>query len=70
MDREFKRGDVVYLRDYPMGNPLNVHGKIVGFLPGDYYNVMLSNGMNEGKIYRYKAWSLIRGKDVERDKDW
>lgn len=53
-----------------MGNPLNVHGKVVGFLPGDYYNVMLSNGMNEGKIYRYKAWSLIREKDVEREKNW
>ena len=66
MDREFNRGDKVYIRDFPWGKPLNITGKIVGFLPNDSYNVMLSSGMNEGKIVNFKSWSLIREKDVRR----
>ena len=66
MDREFYRGDEVFVRDFPWGKPLNVAGKIVGFLPNDRYNVMLSSGMNEGKIVAFQSWSLIRKKDVER----
>ena len=66
MDREFNRGDEVFIRDFPWGKPLNVIGKIVGFLPNDHYNVMLSNGLNEGKIVTFKSWSLIRKKDVRR----
>ena len=66
MDREFERGDEVYLRDYPLGKPVNIFGKIVGFLPNDYYNVLLMNGLNEGRITKYRAWSLIRKKDVRR----
>ena len=66
MDREFNRGDEVFIRDFPWGKPLNVSGKIVGFLPNDKYNVVLSSGMNEGKIVAFQSWSLIRKKDVER----
>ena len=66
MDREFERGDEVFVRDYPYGKPMNIFGKIVGFLPDDCYNVMLSNGLNEGKITMYRSWSLIRKKDVDR----
>ena len=70
MDREFNRGDEVYIRDFPLGKPLNVSGKIVGFISGDQYNVKLSSGLNEGKIVTFRSWSLIRKKDVKRDKNW
>ena len=66
MDREFNRSDEVCLRDYPLGKPTNIYGKIVGILPNDYYNVLLLNGLNEGRITRYKSWSLIRKEDVRR----
>jgi|APSaa5957512535_1039671.scaffolds.fasta_scaffold940412_1 hypothetical protein len=66
MDREFDRSEEVCLRDYPLGKPTNIYGKIVGFLPNDYYNVLLLNGLNEGRITRYKSWSLIGKKDVGR----
>lgn len=66
MDREYDRGDEVYIRDFPWGKPLNIFGKIVGFLPSDCYNVMLCSGLNEGKIVAFNAWSLIRKKDVRR----
>tara|TARA_Y100001973_G_C4927518_1_gene199375 strand:- start:60 stop:293 length:234 start_codon:yes stop_codon:yes gene_type:complete len=66
MDREFNRGDEVFVRDYPYGKPLNIFGKVVGFLPDDCYNVMLGNGLNAGKITKYRSWSLIRKKDVRR----
>lgn len=66
MDREFNRGDEVYLRDFPLGKPTNIRGKIVGFLPNDYYNVLLMSGLNEGKITKYRSWSLIREKYVRR----
>lgn len=66
MDREFDRADKVYVRDYPLGRPTNIIGEIVGFLPNDYYNVLLLNGLNEGRITRYKSWSLIRKEDVRR----
>ena len=66
MDREFDRGDEVFVRDYPYGKPMNIFGKIVGFLPDDCYNVMLANGFNAGKITMYRSWSLIRKKDVRR----
>ena len=66
MDREFNRGDEVFIRDFPWGKPLNVSGKVVGFLPNDRYNVVLSSGFNEGKIVTFESWSLIRKKDVRR----
>ena len=69
MGREFNRGDEVFVRDYPYGKPLSIFGKIVGFLPDDCYNVMLGNGLNAGKITKYKAWSLIRKKDVRREEE-
>ena len=60
MNREFDIGDKVYLRDYPWGKPLNIFGKIVGFLNRERYNVLLSNGINAGTIRPFKEWSLIR----------
>jgi len=66
MEREFERGEEVFIRDFPLGKALNIQGKIVGFLPGDYYNVLLMTGLNEGKIHKFKSWSLVREKDVER----
>ena len=66
MDREFDRGEEVFIRDFPWGRPINVSGKVVGFLPNDRYNVLLNSGMNEGKIITFESWSLIRKKDVRR----
>ncbi len=66
MDKDFEIGEEVYLRDFPMGRPLNVHGKIVGYVKPDYYNVMLRSGLNSGQIKKFKSWSLIREKDVRR----
>ena len=66
MDREFNRGDEVFVRDFPWGKPLNVTGKVIGYLSNDRYNVILNSGMNEGKIVAFQSWSLIRKKDVER----
>ncbi len=66
MDREYNRGDEVFIRDFPWGKPLNITGKVVGFVSNDTYNVMLRSGMNEGKIVAFKSWRLIRKKDVRR----
>jgi len=60
MDRKFSIGEKVYLRDYPWGKPLNIHGKVVGYLGQDYYNVLLSNGLNAGTIKPFKEWGLIK----------
>ena len=57
---DFVRGDKVWIRDYPLGRPLNVHGKVVGCLSNDYYNVLIESGLQEGKIVRYKSWSLMK----------
>lgn len=58
--REYNVGDKVYLRDYPWGRPLNVFGKVVGYLNKESYNVLLLNGVNAGTIRPFKEWSLIK----------
>lgn len=58
MERVYNIGEKVYLRDYPWGRPLNIFGKVVGFLGNDRYNVLLSNGINAGTIRPFKEWSL------------
>ena len=55
---DFKRGDIVSVRDYPFGRPLNVRGRVVGILKNDNYNVLIEEGINEGKIIKYKYWKL------------
>ncbi len=42
-----------------MGRPLNISGTVVGVLSNDYYNVLMDNGLNEGKILKFKFWSLV-----------
>ena len=64
---EFERGDVVYIRDFPFGKPTRVSGKVVGVLHGEYYNILLTNGLNQGTIIAYKNYQLIREKDVPRE---
>jgi len=56
---DFKKGDKVFIRDFPFGKPLNVHGEIVGVLKGDFYNVRMTTGLSEGKILKYKYWKLL-----------
>ena len=60
MDRAFEVGQKVYLRDYPWGKPLNIFGKIVGYINKDTYNVLLSNGINAGTIRPFREWSLTK----------
>lgn len=57
---EIHKGDQVWIRDYPLGRPLSIYGKVVACLGNDYYNVLLLTGMNEGKIKKYKSWSLSK----------
>ena len=59
MSENFKRGDLVWVRDYPFGRPLNIRGKVVGVMSGDYYNVLIENGLHEGQIKKYKFWKLL-----------
>ncbi len=64
---DFERGDVVYIRDFPFGKPTRINGKVVGILHGEYYNILLTNGLNQGTIIAYKSYQLIRQKDVPRE---
>tara|TARA_B100000686_G_C16732637_1_gene941650 strand:+ start:1066 stop:1260 length:195 start_codon:yes stop_codon:yes gene_type:complete len=64
MKKEFTKGDKVFIRDFPLGNPTNVRGKIVGVLPKDLYNVLLETGWNEGKIRPFKFWKLIKVSEI------
>ena len=56
---DYQKGDKVYITDYPLGRPLNISGTVVGVLSNDYYNVLMDNGLNEGKILKFKYWSLV-----------
>ena len=64
-ERDFDRGEIVYIRDYPLGRPLNVFGKIVGFLSSDSYNVHLMSGLQEGNIIAYHTWKLMSEKEAK-----
>ena len=64
---DFERGDIVYIRDFPFGKPTRIYGKVVGILHGEYYNILLTSGMNQGTIIAYKSYQLIREKDVPRE---
>ena len=55
---DFRKGQLVFVRDFPLGRPTNIKGRIVGILSGDFYNVLMISGLNEGKIMRYKSWKL------------
>ena len=61
---DFERGDIVYIRDFPFGKPTKIKGRVVGVLHGEYYNVFLTNGLNEGTIIAYKNYQLIHRKEV------
>ena len=61
-EEDLKKGDYVYITDFPHGRPINAAGKIVAALGGDFYNVLMDVGLNEGKIIKFKYWSLIKCK--------
>lgn len=61
---DFERGDIVHIRDFPFGRATRIKGKVVGTLPNEHYNILLTNGLNEGRIVKYKSYNLIRRKDV------
>ena len=63
----FERGDIVYIRDFPFGKPTRINGKVVGVLRGEYYNILLTNGLNQGTIIAYKGYQLIDERDVHID---
>ena len=52
---DFERGDIVYVRDFPFGKPTRIYGKVVGILHGEYYNVLLTNGLNQDTIIAYQT---------------
>jgi hypothetical protein len=64
-EREFNRGEIVFIRDYPMGKPLMVHGSVVGFVGKDKYNIKMLNGLQEGNIVLYDSWRLISEKEAK-----
>tara|TARA_S200000501_G_scaffold40106_2_gene32718 strand:+ start:5224 stop:5472 length:249 start_codon:yes stop_codon:yes gene_type:complete len=64
---DFERGDIVYIRDFPFGKPTRIYGKVVGILHGEYYNILLTNGLNQDTIIAYQSYQLIREKDVPRE---
>ena len=64
---DFERGDIVYIRDFPFGKPTRIYGKVVGILHGEYYNILLTNGLNQGTIIAYQSYQLIRKKDVPHE---
>ena len=64
---DFERGDIVHIRDFAFGKPTKIKGKVVGSLHGDYYNILLTNGLNEGTIIAYKGYQLIDERDVHID---
>ena len=55
---DFRKGDKVFIRDYPFGKPLRLYGTVVGILSDEYYNVKLESGLCTGDIKRYKYWKL------------
>ena len=67
MEEGFKRGDKVFIRDYPFGNPTNVSGIVVGILKKDFYNVKLESGLNEGKIVSFKYWKLLKLAEISEN---
>jgi len=67
MEEGFKRGDKVFIRDYPFGNPTNVSGIVVGILKKDFYNVKLESGLNEGKIVPFKYWKLLKLAEISEN---
>jgi|GEM_PF-3695016 hypothetical protein len=64
-EREFITGQIVFLRDYPYGKPLNLFGKVVGYIGIDRYNIVMMNGLQEGSVVSYKEWRLISERDTE-----
>ena len=56
---DFKKGDEVWILDYPFGRPLDIKGIIVGSNGKEHYNVRIKNGLMEGDIKKYKYWSLF-----------
>lgn len=61
---DFKKGETVFIRDFALGRASRIHGKVVGLLPNDYYNILLTSGLNEGNIIRYKSFNLIKKEDT------
>jgi len=64
---DFGRGDIVHVRDFAFGKPTRIRGRVVGVLHGEYYNILLTNGLNEGTIIAYKNYQLIDERDVPND---
>ena len=59
---EYRKGDRVFIRDYPFGNPI-----IVGILKSDVYNVKLESGYNEGRILPFKYWKLLTISEISEN---
>lgn len=56
---DLKKGDEVWILDFPFGKPLNIRGTIVGKVDEEHYNVLIDNGLMEGDVIKYKYWKLF-----------
>tara|TARA_B000000609_G_C23832458_1_gene168684 strand:+ start:238 stop:441 length:204 start_codon:yes stop_codon:yes gene_type:complete len=56
---DLKKGDEVWILDYPFGKPLDIKGVVVGMVGNEHYSVLIKNGLMEGDIKKYKYWSLF-----------
>mgnify|MGYP001186852196 CR=1 FL=1 len=56
---DLKKGDEVWILDYPFGKPLDIKGVVVGTVGSEHYNILIKNGLMEGDIKKYKYWSLF-----------
>ena len=64
---DFRRDDLVVIRDYPFGKKTKIKGVVVGILGGDYYNVLIKNGLSEGKIIKFKYWKIEKDEELKED---
>ena len=56
---DLKKGDEVWILDFPFGKPLNIRGTVVGKVGENHYNILIGNGLMEGNIVKYKYWKLF-----------
>ena len=64
-EKDFNRGETVFVRDYPMGRPLMIYGTVVGYVGQNKYNIKMLNGLQEGNIVLYDGWRLISEKEAK-----
>ena len=65
MTEDYYKGQEVYIRDRSLGKATRVSGVIIGVLPGNVYSILLTNGLNQGNIRKYKYYEIISQEELE-----